>query len=99
MPLLAPDCCPREHSGRGGGRLWPAGLALTVSVPPRYIRGGPRSPGCVCLVAAAANPAARLRASEVGMLGEGEGLELLGVFFTVMFGLGVMVVLGKWWEA
>jgi len=28
------------------------------------------------------------------MLGEGEGLELLGVFFTVMLGLGVMVMLG-----
>ena len=33
------------------------------------------------------------------MLGEGEGLELLGVFFTFMFGLGVMVLLGKWWES
>lgn len=33
------------------------------------------------------------------MLGEGEGLELLGVFFTFIFGLAVMVVLGKWWEA
>ena len=41
----------------------------------------------------------RLRASEVDMLGEGEGLELLGVFFTFMIGLGVMVLLGKWWEA
>ena len=59
----------------------------------------PRSLGCACLVAAAANLATRRRASEVGMLGEGEGLELLGVFFTFIFGLGVMVVLGKWWEA
>lgn len=33
------------------------------------------------------------------MLGEGEGLELLGVFITCIVGLGVMVVLGKWWEA
>ena len=33
------------------------------------------------------------------MLGEGEGLELLGVFFMTMLGLGIMVVLGKWWEA
>ncbi len=33
------------------------------------------------------------------MLGEGEGLELLGVFITFMVGLGMMVVLGKWWEA
>ena len=41
----------------------------------------------------------RLRASEVDMLGEGEGLELLGVFVTFMIGLGVMVLLGKWWEA
>ena len=29
------------------------------------------------------------------MLGEGEGLELLGVFFTFMLGLTVMVVLGR----
>ena len=33
------------------------------------------------------------------MLGEGEGLELLGVFITFILGLGVMVVLQKWWEA
>jgi hypothetical protein len=33
------------------------------------------------------------------MLGEGEGLELMGVLFTILFGLGVMVALGKWWEA
>ena len=59
----------------------------------------PRSLGCMCLVAAAANLATRPRASEVDMLGEGEGLELLGVFFTFMIGLGVMVMLGKWWEA
>ncbi len=37
--------------------------------------------------------------AEADMLGEGEGLELLGVFFTFMLGLTVMVVLGKWWEA
>ena len=37
--------------------------------------------------------------SEAQMLGEGEGLELMGVFFTFMIGLGIMVVLGKWWEA
>jgi hypothetical protein len=33
------------------------------------------------------------------VLGEGEGLELLAVFITFMLGLGIMVVLGKWWEA
>ena len=33
------------------------------------------------------------------MLGEGEGLELIGVFATFMVGLGVMILLGKWWEA
>ena len=33
------------------------------------------------------------------MLGEGEGLELLAVFVTVMTTLAIMVVLGKWWEA
>ena len=33
------------------------------------------------------------------MLGEGEGLELLVVFFTFMLGLAIMVGLGKWWEA
>jgi hypothetical protein len=33
------------------------------------------------------------------MLGEGEGIELIGVFVTVMVGLGIMVLLGKWWEA
>ncbi len=36
---------------------------------------------------------------EVAMLGEGEGIELIGVFLTFMVGLGVMVLLGKWWEA
>ncbi|MGE3856636.1 MAG: hypothetical protein AB7G21_06745 [Dehalococcoidia bacterium] len=39
------------------------------------------------------------RLAEAQMLGEGEGLELLGVFVTFMLGLGIMVVLGKWWEA
>ncbi len=33
------------------------------------------------------------------MLGEGEGIELIGVFVTVIVGLGIMVLLGKWWEA
>lgn len=33
------------------------------------------------------------------MLGEGEGLELIAVFVTFMVSLGIMVVLGKWWEA
>lgn len=33
------------------------------------------------------------------MLGEGEGIELIGVFITFMVGLGVLVMLGKWWEA
>lgn len=33
------------------------------------------------------------------MLGMGEGLELAAVFGTFVFGLAVMVVLGKWWEA
>lgn len=33
------------------------------------------------------------------MLGEGEGIELIGVFLTFIVGLGIMVLLGKWWEA
>ena len=33
------------------------------------------------------------------MLGEGEGIELIGVFVTFIVGLGIMVLLGKWWEA
>jgi hypothetical protein len=33
------------------------------------------------------------------MLGAGEGLELLAIFFMVMVGLGIMVLLGRWWEA
>jgi hypothetical protein len=33
------------------------------------------------------------------MIGEGEGLELIAVFVTFMVSLGIMVVLGKWWEA
>jgi hypothetical protein len=33
------------------------------------------------------------------MLGEGEGIEVIGVFFTILLGLGIMVLLGKWWEA
>lgn len=33
------------------------------------------------------------------MLGAGEGLELMAMFFAVMLGLGIMVLLGKWWEA
>ena len=33
------------------------------------------------------------------VLGAGEGLELLGVFSTIMVSLAVLVVLGKWWEA
>ncbi len=33
------------------------------------------------------------------MLGQGEGLELLGVFITVLGTLAALFVLGKWWEA
>ena len=33
------------------------------------------------------------------MLGEGEGIEVIGVFVTILLGLGIMVLLGKWWEA
>lgn len=33
------------------------------------------------------------------MLGMGEGLELIAVFVTILTGLGIMVVLGRWWEA
>jgi hypothetical protein len=33
------------------------------------------------------------------MLGQGEGLELIGVFVTLMLSLAIMVGLGKWWEA
>lgn len=33
------------------------------------------------------------------MLGMGEGLELLAVFFTFVGGLALLTVLGKWWEA
>lgn len=29
----------------------------------------------------------------------GESLELVGVFVTMMVSLGVLVALGKWWEA
>ena len=33
------------------------------------------------------------------MLGEvGETLELAGVLLTILGSLGIMVVLGKWWE-
>jgi hypothetical protein len=42
---------------------------------------------------------AESRQWEAIVLGEGEGLELLAVFITFMLGLGIMVVLGKWWEA
>ena len=42
---------------------------------------------------------AGIRRLEATVLGEGEGLELLAVFVTFMLGLGIMVVLGKWWEA
>ena len=42
---------------------------------------------------------ARQRRLEAIVIGEGEGLELLAVFVTFMLGLGIMVVLGKWWEA
>ena len=38
--------------------------------------------------------------SERMILGEvGEALELVGVVFTMFAALGVMVALGKWWEA
>ncbi len=33
------------------------------------------------------------------MLGQGEGLELLGVFITILGSLAVLALLGKWWEA
>lgn len=33
------------------------------------------------------------------MLGQGEGLELIGVFVTLLVSLAIMVFLGKWWEA
>jgi len=33
------------------------------------------------------------------MLGEGEGIELIAVFTTVILSLAIMVALGKWWEA
>ena len=51
-----------------------------------------RCVGCVCA-------GARQRRLEAIVIGEGEGLELLAVFVTFMLGLGIMVVLGKWWEA
>ena len=40
-----------------------------------------------------------VRRLEAIVIGEGEGLELLAVFVTFMLGLGIMVLLGKWWEA
>ena len=43
--------------------------------------------------------APKLRRLGAIVIGEGEGLELLAVFVTFMLGLGIMVVLGKWWEA
>ncbi len=76
-----------------------AKFALTVSGRPRYIRGGPAASAARALWRSRPIWATRARASEVDMLGEGEGLELLGVFITFILGLGVMVVLGKWWEA
>jgi hypothetical protein len=36
---------------------------------------------------------------EDSMLGAGEGLELMAIFFATMLGLAIMVLLGKWWEA
>ena len=33
------------------------------------------------------------------MIGEGEGIELIAVFFTFVAGLGLLALLGKWWEA
>jgi hypothetical protein len=33
------------------------------------------------------------------MLGMGEGIELIAVFVAFMLGLGIMTLLGKWWEA
>lgn len=41
----------------------------------------------------------RGRLEGIQMLGQGEGLELLGVFITVLGSLAVLAVLGKWWEA
>ncbi len=33
------------------------------------------------------------------MIGQGEGLELLAVFVTIMGSLALLVVFGRWWEA
>ncbi len=33
------------------------------------------------------------------MIGQGEGLELLAVFITVIGSLAILVAFGRWWEA
>jgi hypothetical protein len=33
------------------------------------------------------------------MLGAGEGLELMAIFAMTIVGLGILVLLGRWWEA
>lgn len=33
------------------------------------------------------------------MIGQGEGLELLGVFITIIGSLAILVAFGRWWEA
>ena len=56
------------------------------TVPPRALRAG-------------IHLRRRIAPKEANVIGEGEGLELLAVFITFMLGLGIMVALGKWWEA
>ena len=40
-----------------------------------------------------------LPAEGLEMIGQGEGLELLAVFITVIGSLALLVAFGKWWEA
>ena len=95
--LRAAEAAPAGASGRYHRLIVMAALlALTVADAGRYIRPDPArqrwrvGSGVLTL----ARPW-----SEAEMFGEGEGLELLGVFFTFILGLAIMVVLGKWWEA
>ena len=77
-------------------------VALTVAEAGRYIRQTRRTGGgrAASGVSGVRGLMARVRSSsEADMLGEGEGLELIGVFVTFIAGLAIMVVLGKWWEA
>ena len=69
---------------------------MTVAEAGRYIRPSPRAHGGRLV----SGCSARVRRwSEADMFGEGEGLELIGVFVTFIVGLAIMVMLGKWWEA